>query len=306
MKALFSQEFFDSVIDSLAEQRDAEWHVLNADMRLDRSRWEREREIADCLRSFSLVCKSWYSRSVRHVWSHLYIDSNWPASRIRALLDLLTTHPKLLLHIRRVDVHLFDAKVDSERPFLTLCSLLPLVPSFRIQSLNDQNPLYDWSQDRKISRAMDRFFCSSTLTTLFYQGKTFPLRILDFMPELHDLSLAGDIDGLLPLEGQRPQTRPFKDWAKRIEMRLICVRFIHAEAVLTAIVDSAPQIFSQLQEFHLARRTSPPASDYAHAEVNHAKIFSLAKNSLRRICLEAGKPLVCASYFLLVFLVHCA
>ena len=299
---LFSQEFFDSVIDALAEQRNGDWNLLNADM--DQDRRERDEYIANSLRSCALVCKSWYSRSVRHIWSHVCIDNSCSKSHIHALLLHLSSRWKLMEHIRHVDVHLSDEKADLSHPFLALCSLLPRVPSFRIQSLNDKNPFYDWTQSH-ISRAFKAICRSYTLTTFFYQGKTFPLQILSQMPKLSNISLAGGRDGLLVSEGQLPVNRPFRDYAQSLEMRLVCARFLHAEAVLMALAESAPQIFSVLEEFHLARRSSPPASDYAQAESHHAKIFSLAKNSLRRISLEAGKPLVCKLFSFRRFPVSC-
>jgi len=299
----FSQEVFDLFIDTLAEQRSVEWCLLNRDYSdVDRSQKRFEEDIARCLRSCALVCKSWYFRSTRHLWSHLRVETQWDDNRIGKLWNALIARPTLRQHIKHIDIHLCNEETDPRNLFIALCSFLPPVPSLRIQALEGYSGTsYEWSRYPYISRVTKRLYSSSILTSFFYQGEMFPIDILNNMPQsLRDISLFGDFEGLR-LSNPSPSLS-FAQSGKDILIRLKRTQFYNAEEVLVALVDGAPQMFSQVEEFNVVRRLTPPAIDYPVTCNQHVNLLSLAKDSLRCVRQEVGNPFLCASYIFLSIL----
>jgi len=290
----FSQEIFDLFIDALSEKRKVEWYLVNLDYSdMDRKRKRVEEEVARCLRSCALVCKSWYPRSVLHLWSHILVETEWDNynDRTTKLWNALIVRPTLRRSIKHLDIHLCNSETDTNHLFLALFSFLPIVPSLRIQALQGAyGNIYGWSTYHGISRVTKRLYSSSILTTFFYQGERFPIDILNCMPRLRNISLAGHYSGLLIGNQSLPP-----QGGEKVPIRLRRAHFYHAEEVLVSLVDGAPQMFSEVEEFNVGRRLTPPAIDYPVSCSQHVKLLSLAKGSLRCVRQEVGNPFLCAS-----------
>jgi len=177
---------------------------------------------------------------------------------------------------------------------LALCVVLAPTPCFRLQEPmimeGDDDDEYHWRGDLNAARAIHSFCHSERITALYYAAPSFPLRLLEHMPNLRDISLSGGVENMIELDVSH---NPFRLLAHRLSLRLKRAHFLNSDDVLKVLVALAPHILSELEEI----RFHPPyISQEYHVEFGEfddvfASALSVAKGSLKRIVLGRGDPL---------------
>ena len=278
MSPRFSQEIFDLFIDSVAQPQEiaAMWPLLNVrDLPTLLARIQST--TLDDLRACALVCQAWHSRTVKHLWSRVFVDAEM-GDLNQELLRMFTARPHISAAVNFVNVRLSWANdADNSDPcFLALCMVLAPVTAFRLQEptlvdSDSDGEEYHWRGDLNVARAIHSFCHSERITTLYWEAPSFRLQLLQHMPNLRDISLSGDTEKMI--ESDVSHNR-FRSIARTLSFRLRRAHFLNADDVLKFLVEYAAHILAELEDLRFHTPYISQEDYYERGEFN--SVFATA------------------------------
>ena len=294
MAPRFSQELFDLIIDEAASEGKEEWPYVQKYDECERYFGTDEDPRRALLKSFSLVCKSWYSRASKHLWWGVTIIAKRHPI-ISNLRSVLTAKPELGLLVKHVALHAELPMTRIEDDMQTLSLLLAPTTSFmllchgrhwRSQTLKAES----WNNDAPFIRAITPFCQSNTLTSLFYGGLFFPTKLLDNIPNLRNFTLHNS---------QKSDPTIANSPTFRLQRAHFCEL---SHDVYDTLILGAPQAFSQLEELIFKETV---VSDELVDEESSARMLLLAKDTVQKVYVGKSSPITCASFLFCVYACAC-
>ena len=276
---LLSQEVFDLIIDAGASNRDS-------------------------LRIYALVSKSWYRRAAHHIWKRVKVRGDRP-KRVQKLFDILTDNLSLLGNIEGVELRGMEDSLE----FVALCLFLAPVPSLRIDVEVGEQFLYGYfrGDDHPCSRfiwereplamALRALYHSDMLTTLHCHGYCFPTGLLQYVPNLRDLSISKEEMSLHRLRLNDPGLfgLPIDELGPPLSFRLRRAHFSNVDEIFAGLVTQAPQIFLELEEYELGGQIGSRFQEPGNSEASTAKVLSLARSTIRSVTIRDGCLFKCTT-----------
>ena len=136
------------------------------------------------------------------------------------------------------------------------------------------------------ARGISSFLHSPALTCFMFSGEVFYTGFLENAPNLRHLCVTLDTYDDIPVYsvGRRYHARP-----NPLSFRLRRAVFGNATSVFSALLQAAPQVFSELEEMVIEERNQRDGTSSGEDLV--AEVLSLVKETIRRVSIGQGSPL---------------
>lgn len=221
------------------------------------------------LKKCSLISKAWYTRARQYIWRTVTIHGPNPGPTMMGLVRFLVERPDLVALIRHVDLRAaWNVIPDTNDWIDDLARILSPVTTISLFYPPNQVDEEITSDQQNHSVLHHPFFLAITspltlnnLTSLNYEGRIFPVALLEHTPNLRDLSLQGPKECQnMHNQYRQPMTRatPYLEKSEKskpstLSFRLQRAHFCKvARNVIDEFVEHHPQVFSQLKELYLA------------------------------------------------------
>jgi len=282
MAPSFSQELFDLIIDESASKGREEWPYLPKCDDCEGYGFRNDEDpIRTLLKSCSLVSKSWYSRASKHLWRGVTIIASHH-SALRSLRSVLTGNLELVTLVKHVALHAKLPLGENEASLQALSCLLAPTTSFMLichgRGWRHVFEAGSWNEDQPFIRTITPFCHADRLTSLFYDGRYFPTKLLAGIPNLRDFTLHSS-------HSSDPRIiHPLTFRLKRAHFSEL------SNAVYGTLIRGAPQIFCQLEE--LIFRETVGDDEWVDEDCS-AQIVLLAKDTVRQVYIGKSSPITC-------------
>lgn len=255
------------------------------------------------LKKCSLISRTWYPRSSQYLWRVVTFDGNRP-DIVLGLVRFLTKRPDIVGLIKHVDLHVswdhypeLNNRVDALARILSPMSTLSLIYPPGRRAEEDARQDEGGELPSPLFRALTLPFTLVSLTSLHYEGQTFPGMLLEHTPNLRDLSLQGpawpghyriDINYPMMWSDQVLENSASSTFSFRLQRA-------HFSTVTKELVDNFvkyhPQVFSRIKELYLAhfvrecyRGSIPEAGD-----LPGLRLLMSTRNTLEKLAIGINR-----------------
>jgi len=236
------------------------------------------------LMTCTLVSRTWYHHSMRRLWRSVELSYEPPprgaslartAERTLSLMSIVTSNERLANSIQslilNLDVAYYNHAFDANAALFALSAFFPKVPEFHLlmphRGAADDGTIAVATLrnlDHTLSQIIYPFLRAPVLTTLCLSGSNIRLEILHETPNLRHAQFIGVNEVSLPTVG------------RGFPFRLQSVKFIEADAMLSTLLEKAPNVFLDLEDLE--------CEDIWDKEA--AKLLVIPQGTLRRVSLE--------------------